>query len=88
VVVVVVVVVVVTMFFVMLRFSSLNRPMLMVRSATLFFLLYVKTEDRRACFLVHGVSTAEDNSTIQQPVPTGVKHGMKSPFLVVWCPTQ
>ncbi|KJZ61949.1 hypothetical protein VD17_27865 [Pseudomonas fluorescens] len=69
--VVVVVVVVVTMFFMMSRFSSLNRPMLMVRSATLFFLLYVKTEDRlELVFLVHGVSTAEDNSTIQQPVPT------------------
>lgn len=62
---------VVTMFFVMLGFSSINRPMLMVRSATLFFLLYVKTEDRlELVFLVHGASTAWDNFTIQQPVPT------------------
>lgn len=67
----VIVIVIVAMFFVMPGFSSLNRPMLMVRSATLFFLLHVKTEDRlELVFLVHDASTAKDNSPIQQPVPT------------------
>ena len=71
VIVIVIVIVIVAMFFVMPGFSSLNRPMLMDRSATLFFLLHVKTEDRlELVFLVHDASTAKDNSPIQQPVPT------------------